>query len=114
MEYNIKNEEGILIQGNGNYCSKSKIGNLKTKKLLKITRCITWIRDLQYNQQNKSEVEKICIYENLGSGRHSIYLKISSGLHDRKSPKQQYLKVVTFSDPSFSKKRIYVYDHAPR
>ena len=26
--------------------------------------------------------------------------------------KQHYLKVVTFSDPSFSKNRIYVYDHA--
>ena len=34
-----------------------------------------------------------------------------SWFHARKNPKQQYLKVVTFSDPSFSKKRIYVYDH---
>ena len=30
----------------------------------------------------------------------------------RKNLKQQYLKVVTFSDPSFSKKHVYVYDHA--
>ena len=37
MEYNIENEEGILIQGKGNYCSKLKKGKLKTKKLLKIT-----------------------------------------------------------------------------
>ena len=37
MEYNIENEEGILIQGKGNYCSKLKKGQLKTKTLLKIT-----------------------------------------------------------------------------
>ena len=35
MKYNIKNEEGILIHGNGNYCSKLKKGKLKT--MLKIT-----------------------------------------------------------------------------
>ena len=40
VEYNIENEEGILIQGKGNYCSKLKKGKLKTKKLLKITRYI--------------------------------------------------------------------------
>ena len=66
----------------------------------------------QYNQQNKSEVEEICIYQNMESGCHSIYLKIDCGFHARKNPKQQYLKVVIFSDPSFSKRRIYVYDHA--
>ena len=37
MEYNIENEEGILIQGKGNYCLKLKKGKLKTKKLLKVT-----------------------------------------------------------------------------
>ena len=36
MEYNIENEEGILIQGKGNYCSKLKKGKLKPKKLLKL------------------------------------------------------------------------------
>ena len=36
MEYNIENEEGILIQGKGNYCSKFKKGK-KTKNLFKIT-----------------------------------------------------------------------------
>ena len=46
-----------------------------------------------------------------------LYLKINSGFHARKNPdleasKQQYLKVVTFSDASFSKKHIYVFDHA--
>ena len=35
--YNIENEEGILVQGKGNYCSKLKKRKLKTKKLLKIT-----------------------------------------------------------------------------
>ena len=37
VEYNIENEEGILIQGKGNYCSKLKKRKLRTKKLLKIT-----------------------------------------------------------------------------
>ena len=37
MEHNIQNEEGILIQEKGNYCSKLKKGMLKTKKLLKVT-----------------------------------------------------------------------------
>ena len=36
---------------------------------------------------------------------------VVGGFHARRNPKQQYLKVVTFSDPSFSKKLIYVYDH---
>ena len=36
VEYNIENEEGILIQGKGNYCSKLKKGKLKPKKLLKL------------------------------------------------------------------------------
>ena len=68
----------------------------------------------QYNQQSKSEVEEIYIYQNIESGRHRIQylLKMNSGFHARKNPKQQYLKVVTFSDPSFSKKHIYVYNHA--
>ena len=38
VEYNTENEEGILIQGKGKYCSKLKKGKLKTKKLLKTTR----------------------------------------------------------------------------
>ena len=68
----------------------------------------------QYNQQSKSEVEEIYFYQNIERGCHSIQylLKINSGFHARTNPKQQYLKVVTFSDPSFSKKQIYVYSHA--
>ena len=37
VEYNIENEEGLLIQGKGNYCSEFGKGKLKTKELLKIT-----------------------------------------------------------------------------
>ena len=37
VEYNIENEEGLLIQGKGNYCSEFRKGKLKTKELLKIT-----------------------------------------------------------------------------
>ena len=73
----------------------------------------------QYNQQTepkqrKPEVDEICIYQNLGSGHHNIYiyLKMKSGFHVRKNPKQQYQKVVMFSDALFIKKRIYVYDNA--
>ena len=28
-----------------------------------------------YNQQSKSEVEEICIYQTVESGRHSIYIR---------------------------------------
>ena len=67
----------------------------------------------QYNQQSKSEVEEISIYQNMESDHHIIYFwKKNSGFYARKNPKQQYLKVVKFSDPSLSKKRIYVYNHA--
>ena len=54
----------------------------------------------QYNQQSKSEVEEICIYQNMESGRHSIqlYLKINSEFHTRKNPKQQDLNAITLSD----------------
>ena len=36
-----------------------------------------------------------------------LHLKINSGFHASKNPKQQNLKVVTFSDASFSKKRFH-------
>ena len=36
MEHNSENEEGTLIQGKGNHCSKLKKGKLKTKNLLKL------------------------------------------------------------------------------
>ena len=37
-----------------------------------------------------------------------LHLKINSGFHARKNLKQRYVKIVTFGDPSFSKKRIYI------
>ena len=40
VEYNIKNEKGILIQKKGNFSLKLKRRKLKSKKLLKITRYI--------------------------------------------------------------------------
>ena len=50
----------------------------------------------QYNQQSKPEVAEICIYHpkhGKWPSQH-LYLKINSGFHARKSPKQQYLKVI--------------------
>ena len=79
----------------------------------------------QYNQQTDRQVisseslklrKYVGIYQNLESGCHrtaSISENKYSDSHARKNPKQQYLKVVTFSDASFNKKHIYVYDHAP-
>ena len=58
----------------------------------------------QYNQQTESkqckfEAEEICIYQKPGKWPlPHLYLKISSGFYARKIPKQQYLKLVTFSD----------------
>ena len=79
MEYNIESEVRILIHGKENYCSKSKKGNLKTKKLLKITildEQEPWKSEARQWKSNqwKSEVEEIWIYQNLESGRHSIYI----------------------------------------
>ena len=28
----------------------------------------------QYNEQSNSEVEEVCIYQNMERGRHSIYI----------------------------------------
>ena len=76
VEHNIENEDGIRIQGKGNY-SKLKKGKLKTKKCLLLLYQMN--KNPQYNQQTepkqyKSEVEEICIYQNLESDRHSIYI----------------------------------------
>ena len=40
----------------------------------------------------------------------SVCLKLNSGFHARKNLKEHYPKVVTFSDASFIKKGIDVYD----
>ena len=54
------------------------------------------IKSRQYNQQSKSEVEEICIYQNMESGRHSIYISENknTGFYARKNPKEQDLKWV--------------------
>ena len=31
-------------------------------------------KSTQYSQQSKSEVEEICIYQNMKNGHHSIYI----------------------------------------
>ena len=71
------------------------------------------IKSPRYNQQSKLR-KYVFTIQNMETVCHSIsiYLKINSGFHARKNPKQQYLNGVMFSDPSFSKKCIYVYDHA--
>ena len=64
----------------------------------------------QYNHQRdpkqcKSEVEEIMYLPKPGKwlSQHQLFLKINSGFHARKNPKERYLKVVTFSDASFRK-----------
>ena len=74
MEFNIENEEGILIQRKGNYCSKLKKGKLKTKKLLKITILGEQEHSVQSADRTKavqSDVEERCIIQNLKSS-HSM------------------------------------------
>ena len=108
MEYNIENKEGILIQGKGNYCLKLQKQKLKTKKLLKITniRYIGGTRALSTITRTSLKLRKyVFTIQNMESGCQSfyiIYLKTNSGFHAGKNPKQHYLKVVTFGDPSFS------------
>ena len=61
-------------EGKGKYRSKLKKGKLKTKRLLKITIFDEQEPSLQSVDRTKvarkSEVEEICIYQNLESGRH--------------------------------------------
>ena len=66
----------------------------------------------QYNQQKLkkyvfSKTWKVAVTASISENKNS-------GFHARKNPKQQCLKVVTFSDPSFSKKCIYFYNHQPK
>ena len=85
---------------------------LKTKMLLKLPGI------LDEQESSVQSAEQVWSWGNMYLPKHGkwpsqhLYLKINSGFHARKNPKQQYLKVVTFSDPSFTKTRIYVYDHA--
>ena len=112
VQYNIENEEGILIQGKGNYCLKLKKGKLKLKSCWKLL----GISDEQ--EPSVQSAEQVWSSGNMHLPKHEkwppqhLYLKINSEFHARKNPKQRYLKAVTFSEPSFSKKCIDVYDHA--
>ena len=74
VDQNIKNKEGILIQGKGNQCSKLKKGKLETKKVVKNYLVYQMNKGPQYNQQSKSEIKKISIYQNMESGCHSVYI----------------------------------------
>ena len=73
----------------------------------------------QYNQQTKQKQRKSEaqeIWEFTKTWKVAVTASICENkyneFHARKNPKQQYLKVVTFSDASFSKECIYAYDHA--
>ena len=73
---------------------------------------------LDEKEPSVQSVEQVWSWGNMHLPKHGkwssqyLYLKINIGFHARKNPKQQYLKAVTSIDPSFSKERIYVYDHA--
>ena len=58
VEYNIKNEEVMLIQAKGNYSLKLKKRMLKIKKLLKITRYIKWTRGLSITSRASLKLRK--------------------------------------------------------
>ena len=86
VEYNIKNEQEILIEGKGNYCLKLKKGMLKTKKLLKITSYIRWTRAWSWGNMYLPKHGKWWTLH--------LYLKINSGFYAKecqvtKSKKQK-------------------------
>ena len=95
MEYNIENEEGILIQGKGNYCSKLKKGKLKTKKLLKIT--ILDEQEPSVQSADRTRAVQVWSWGNTYLPKpgklpsQDLYQKIN-GLYARKNLKQQCLK----------------------
>ena len=62
--------------------------------------------------EQKPSVQSAGVKEICMAVTASISENKKNGFHARKNHKQQCLKVVTFSDPSFNQKRIYVYDHA--
>ena len=57
MEYNIENEEGILILEKGN-CWKLKKGKLKIKKSLKIT----ILGEQEYSVQSADRIEVVQVW----------------------------------------------------
>ena len=56
----------------------------------------------QYNQQSKSEVEEICIYQNMEeTGCHNIYISENKQwVPSRKNPEQQSRSVILHSAKS--------------
>ena len=113
MEYNIENGEGNnFIQRKRNYYSKLKKGNFKIKKLIKIT--ILDEQEPSVQSADRTKAVQVWSWGNMyllkkpgqWPSQH-LHLKINSGFHASKNPKQQNLKVVTFSDASFSKKRFH-------
>ena len=64
LEYNIENEEGIIIQWKKHFCSKLKKGKLKTKKLVKITILGEQEHSVQStdNQKNASLTLMKCVF----------------------------------------------------
>ena len=50
--------EGILIQGKGNYCSKFEKGNLKIKKLFKIT----ILDDQEHSVQSEDRTKAVQVW----------------------------------------------------
>ena len=88
-----------------------KKGTFKTKKLLKIFRYIRWTRVLKTIRRASLKLRR---YVFIKTWKVAVTASISENklwAYTRQNPKQQHLKVLTFSDPSFNKKRIYVYDH---
>ena len=87
--------------GKEKYCSELKKGKLKTKKLLKVTRRTRALCTISRQKQSSASLNlrKYLFSKTWKVGvAASIYLKINSGFHARKNLKQQYLKVVTFSN----------------
>ena len=89
--------------------SNLKTEKLKTKKLLKITSCIRRTKALSTISRASLKMRKYVFTKTWKvSATASISEKKYSRFSARKNPKQQYMKVVTFSNPSFSEKHIYV------
>ena len=80
------------MQGKGNYFSKLKRGKLKTKKLLKIT----ILGELEHSVQSADRIKTVQVWRwrNMYLPKlakwpsQHLYLKINSGFHARKNPKQ--------------------------
>ena len=88
---------------------------------MKTTSCSKLLGILDEQEPSVKSAEQVGSWGNMYLPKHGkwpsqnlyyINMKINSAFHARKNPKQQYMKVVTRRDPSFSKKRINVYDHA--